>query len=227
MDLEPVFTSLANLIRSIPRSELLVMTLVAMVVGWIGAVMVRRRMKLGTALRTFSTVILATILVTVVLQLSRFDSRLDIAVPQLGLPEQVVEGGETRIALAPDGHYWLRAEVNGVPANFLVDTGATLTALSAPVARAAGVEPRTGAVPVMLSTANGTVAAELATIESIEFGNIRASGIDAVTTESLGDTNVIGMNVLSRLASWRVEEGVLILTPAQADIAPDQESVAS
>ena len=34
----------------------------------------------------------------------------------------------TRVPLAPDGHYWVRATINGHKANFLIDTGATLSA---------------------------------------------------------------------------------------------------
>ena len=45
---------------------------------------------------------------------------------------------------------------------------------------------------------------------------------DAVIAPGLGPTNVIGMNVLSRLQSWRVENNVMILVPhnPQAPLAP-------
>jgi aspartyl protease family protein len=66
------------------------------------------------------------------------DSRFDLAVPEIGLPEQVVEGAKPASSARPDGHYWLRAEINGHPASFLVDTGATLTAISDETAAAPG-----------------------------------------------------------------------------------------
>ncbi len=131
-------------------------------------------------LNTLSSLALGLILITVVLQLSRFDPRLDIAVPQLGLPEQSVAGGETRVPLAPDGHYWVRATINGQRANFLIDTGATVSAVSPAIAEAAGLEPRRGGIPVQIKTANGSVAAEIATADRIAFGNIAAEGIDVV-----------------------------------------------
>lgn len=216
MDFGPAFTAAADTLRAIPRSELLIAALAAMVIGWIGA-LVARRSALGGILKTTSSVALGVILLTVVLQLSRFDPRFDVAVPQIGLPEQVVAGGETRIPLSPDGHYWVRAEVNGVPGNFMIDTGATLTAISAPLAERAGLEPRRGGIPIMLGTANGTVQAYVSTVESLTFGNISASGTDAAVAENFGDFNVIGMNVLARMGSWRVEEGTLILVPRPSD----------
>jgi aspartyl protease family protein len=117
------------------------------------------------------------------------------------------------VPLAGDGHFWLRAEINGAPANFLVDTGATLTAVSAETAERAGLDPRPGGIPVRMQTANGAVAAQLTTIDELRFGNVAARGIDAIIAPGLGPTNVIGMNLLTRLASWRVEGRTMILVP--------------
>jgi len=50
MDFEPVFSAVADTLRAIPRSELLVAALAAMVVGWIGAV-IAKRSALGGLLR--------------------------------------------------------------------------------------------------------------------------------------------------------------------------------
>jgi aspartyl protease family protein len=213
MDLHSAFDGLANVIRSIPRSELLIAAIAAMLAGWIGSALVRRKIALGRAINILSSLALGAILLTVVLQLSRFDPRLDIAVPQLGLPEQTVAGGETRVPLSPDGHYWVRAAINGKKANFLIDTGATLSAVSPATAEAAGLQPRRGGIPVQINTANGTVTAKISSADTIRFGNIEASGIDVVIAPGLGDTNIIGMNLLSRLGGWRVEKGTMVLTP--------------
>lgn len=213
MDLAPVWDQLAHSIAQLPKPGLLMAAVAAVLAGAAGSLIIRRSPALGRLLRVGSTLALSAILVLVVLQLSRMDPRFEMAVPELGLPEQVVEGGETRVPLAPDGHYWLRATVNGVPARFLVDTGATLTAVSTETAAAAGLSPRRGAIPIRMQTANGTVTADLATIEEMRFGNVAARGLDVVIAPNIGPTNVLGMNLLSRLSSWRVEEGTLILVP--------------
>jgi len=213
MDFASVWDQLAHSLAELPQSSLLLAAVGAMLVGILGSMLLRPVPLLGKMLRGASTLGLMAILVLVVLQVSRMDPRFDLAVPELGLPEQVVEGGETRIRRAPDGHYWLRAEVNGRPAMFLVDTGATLTAVSTDTASAIGLEPRGTGLPVRMQTANGTVAAELTTIDELRFGNVVARGLDAVIAPGLGPTNVIGMNFLSRLASVRLEGNMMILVP--------------
>ena len=217
MEFSEIWDRASAAIEAVPRSDLLMVTLAAMVAGWFGTALLRKRVGFGRIISTASTIILAAVLATVVLQLSRLDPRIDLAVPGLDLPEQVVEGGETRIELSRDGHFWLQASINGEEAPFLVDTGATLTAISPDLAQRAGLEPRSGGIPIQLETANGAILADMTAIDSLTFGNVNASGIDAVIAPNLGKTNVIGMNVLSRLESWRVEGTTMILVPKSGD----------
>lgn len=223
MDLAPIWDQLANSIQQLPKSTLLMTAVGAMLLSVLGSMLIRRAPGLGRLLRGLSTLGLVGVLVIVVLQLSRMDPRFELAVPAIGLPEQVVEGGETRIRRGPDGHYWLRAQVNGTPANFLVDTGATLTAVSSETAATMGLEPRDTGLPVRMQTANGTVAAQLTTIDELRFGNVVARGLDAVIAPGLGPTNVIGMNFLSRLASVRLEGDTMILVPHHPQPALEED----
>ncbi|MAW99174.1 MAG: TIGR02281 family clan AA aspartic protease [Sphingomonas sp.] len=133
---------------------------------------------------------------------------------RFGIGGQSVEGGTTRIEMGPDGHFWARVELNGVSRRMLIDSGATTTALSQATADAAGIETSGSGFPVMLSTANGQILAKRATIRSITLGNLHADNLDAVVSDRFGDLDVIGMNFLSRLGSWRVEGRTLILEPA-------------
>ena len=213
MDLDRIIEGIGKVIEQTPQSGLLMATVAAVIVSWIGSGLVAKQVPFGRLVRAIGSLALLGIFVAVILQISRFDPRFGMAVPELGLPEQVVEGGETRIPIARDGHYWLEARVNGQPVPFMIDTGATLTAVSTQTAEQVGLEPRPGGIPVMLSTANGTVTAEIGTIGEMRFGNVVARGLDTVIAPGLGDTNVIGMNLLSRLASVRVEDGTMILVP--------------
>ena len=154
---DALIEAFATSVDTTPRSTLLIAALVALVVGWAGSLMIRNRVPLGGLVRGMSTLALVGILSTVVLQFARFDPRFDLAMAGMGLPEQVVEGRETRVPLSADGHYWLRASVNGTEARFMVDTGATLTTISTATAAGAGVKPRSGHPPIQLSTANRTI----------------------------------------------------------------------
>jgi aspartyl protease family protein len=196
MDISPV----AELVRAQP---LLALALGAMALVMIGGLMRRPMPIAGGAVRGIGNIGLIFALLLTIAQVARISPGLDISLPQMGLPEQEVSGDETRIRMARDGHFWVPVLVNGVDRRFLVDTGATLTAVS----------PETAQLAILLKTANGTSAAHLASLEELRVGNALARNLDAVIAPGLGDTNVLGMNFLSRLKSWRVEDGTLILVP--------------
>jgi len=152
-------------------------------------------------------------IVALLLSLARL-AHIDIGLPDSEAEANVViSGSETRVAMAPDGHFWVKGMIRGTPARFLVDTGATITTLSTTVAERAGLEADPDAPPVILTTANGQTNAERTTIPRLRIGTIAASNLDAVIAPGIGETNVLGMNFLSKLASWRVEEKTLILVP--------------
>jgi aspartyl protease family protein len=122
-------------------------------------------------------------------------------------------GKSLRIRKSEDGHFWVRANVNGKPVEFLIDSGATVTTITPQIAAAAGVAP-SGGFPVMVETANGTVEAQRARIETLNVGPITQSGAAAqIGSENMGETNLLGMSFLSSLKSWRVEGDTLILEP--------------
>ena len=132
---------------------------------------------------------------------------------KLGYEQQVVQGETVRIKMSPDGHFWARVQINGVERRMLVDSGATITALSPATAAAAGVEVKPAMFPVVLKTANGTIRADTGEVRELRFGNVVARDLAVVVSPAFGDIDVLGMNFLSRLKSWRVEGQTLILTP--------------
>jgi aspartyl protease family protein len=124
-----------------------------------------------------------------------------------------VSGKETRIRIAADGHFWAAVAINGVSRRMLIDSGATTTAISQATADAARLDTSVNPFPVVLNTANGQVTARTATAARIVVGNATARDLNVVVSPAFGDTDVIGMNFLSQLASWRVEDDTLVLTP--------------
>lgn len=132
---------------------------------------------------------------------------------RLGIEDQRVEGDTVRIRMSPDGHFWARVSLNGVERRMLIDSGATITAISERTAKAADIQAADG-LPAIIETANGSVAARRARIGTITLGPLRMQDVGVVVSQNFGELDVLGMNFLSRLHSWRVEGNVLILEPA-------------
>jgi aspartyl protease family protein len=95
----------------------------------------------------------------------------------------------------------------------LIDSGATVTAISEQTASSAGVKTGTNIAPIMLRTANGVAPARTGSIDELKVGNIVARNLRVVTAPGLGGLDVLGMNFLSKLQSWRVEGRTLVLVP--------------
>ena len=134
----------------------------------------------------------------------------------LGLDDQLIQGQTVRIRMDTDGHFWARASLNGVERRMLIDSGATTTAISEATARAAGIDARGDGLPILIETANGTVAATRGRIGRLDIGPLSTTDLGAVISPSFGEMDVLGMNFLSRLKSWRVEGNVLVLEPGGA-----------
>lgn len=133
---------------------------------------------------------------------------------RFGIGEQQVVGETVRITMSADGHFWARVNLNGFTKRMLVDSGATITALSVETARSAGIEVGASGFPVIIRTANGSITAQRATVETLSVGSLETQDLGVVVSPNFGDTDVLGMNFLSRLGSWRVEGRTLILEPA-------------
>lgn len=121
------------------------------------------------------------------------------------------ESGTIRIAMSADGHFWTNAAVNGRNVRFLIDSGATFAAISNDTAERSGVPIDETGFPVLIQTANGAIHARRGRIERFAIGSIVRDDMAVTISSELGDTNLLGMNFLSTLKSWRVEGRTLVL----------------
>jgi aspartyl protease family protein len=173
----------------------------------------RRVPVLGRLVSILTWVAIIGALILVVGERERFDPYLSRIAGVLKIDGQEVVGEEVRIRMAADGHFWARVKLGGTERRMLIDSGATITTLSPATAAAAGLEVREPVVPILLRTANGTIRAQAAEVDELRLGTIVARDLDVVVAPAMGDTDVIGMNLLSKLKSWRVEGRTLILQP--------------
>jgi aspartyl protease family protein len=167
----------------------------------------------GRIVRFAISLALFAFLIFILLQQAPYQPELSRITSSLGLDDQKVEGKELRVRMASDGHFWVRASINGVERRMLIDSGATITALSQSTAQAAGVDAHSTLAPVVLRTANGATPARTGSVDELRVGNIVARNLKIVTAPGLGSLDVLGMNFLSKLDSWRVEGRTLILVP--------------
>jgi len=177
-------------------------------------IMLLQRIPLvGRIIRLAFSFGLLAFLIFIVLQQAPYQPELSRLTGSLGLDNQKVSGKDLRVSMAPDGHFWVVASINGARTRMLIDSGATVTAISTGTARAAGVDTGMGLTPVMLRTANGVAPARIGSIDELRVGNIVARNLKIVSSPGLGGLDVLGMNFLSKLDSWRVEGRTLILVP--------------
>ena len=105
----------------------------------------------------------------------------------------------------PDGHYHWPGRINGRPVDFLVDTGATGTAIPSRLARELDLEP---IGRVRSSTAGGPVVGAVLRADIELEGGVRAERLRVVALPGLVDRPLLGMDVLGRL-HWQQREGVM------------------
>lgn len=176
-------------------------------------VLLQRIPVIGGLIRFAISLAVLAFFIFIVLQQAPYQPELSRLTSSLGLDDQVVAGKELHVTMAPDGHFWVLASINGVQRRMLIDSGATITALSDDTTRAAGIRTGSGLAPVMLRTANGVAPARTGSIDELRVGNIVARNLRIVSAPGLGNLDVLGMNFLSKLDSWRVQGQTLILVP--------------
>ena len=175
--------------------------------------LLQRLPYVGRIVRFAISASLLAFLIFILLPQAPYQPELARLTDKLGLDDQTVAGKELRVRMANDGHFWVVASINGVERRMLIDSGATVTAISRGTAREAKIDSATGVAPVVLRTANGATPAETGKIDELRVGNIVARNLRIVTAPGLGELDVLGMNFLSKLESWRVEGRTLILVP--------------
>ncbi len=107
---------------------------------------------------------------------------------------QTGEFQEVVLTRSRNGHYIFDGEINHRKVTFLVDTGATTTAIPGKLQHDLGLKagPATS-----VSTANGVTTAYLTRLDQLAIGDIELANVNASIIEGMGvDEILLGMNVL-------------------------------
>ena len=133
--------------------------------------------------------------------------------PAKSKPRPPLAGRRVAIDADPRGHFIADAVVEGRTISVVVDTGATMVALTADTARRLGYHISEAAYRQRVSTANGVTAGARVMLSEVRIGVISVANVEAIVIrgEALG-INLLGMSFLSKLRKFEVGGGQLVLT---------------
>lgn len=122
------------------------------------------------------------------------------------------------VSKAADGHFWAEAQVDGAGptpgrVKFLVDTGATIVALTEADARRLGLDPSTLAYETEVQTAAGETRAARVRLRSVSVAGARVDDVEAVVVRAGLNDSLLGMSYLGRLSRFEATQSALILRP--------------
>lgn len=115
--------------------------------------------------------------------------------------------GPASVILKADsrGHYMVQGQINGGTIRMLLDTGATMIALSAADALRLGIDYRKGQ-PGIVNTANGSAPVYRVKLDTVKVGDIELNQVDALVQETGLPFALLGMSFLNRTEMLRQGE---------------------
>jgi len=130
------------------------------------------------------------------------------------MPRQSVfaEQGRIEVPMGPDGHYHMIAQVNGVPVQFVVDTGASDIVLSREDAQRAGIDLDGMPFIGVANTANGPVKTARVRLDEIAFDGIGDRNVPALVNGGEMEGSLLGMSYLTRFSEVSFGNGRMVLT---------------
>ena len=109
---------------------------------------------------------------------------------------------EIVLTAGPGGHFTTMGAINGKPARFMVDTGATLVALGQDEAQRLGLD-LSNARQGMSQTANGPVPIHIVVLSSVRVGEVEVTNVGAAVMPQSMPTMLLGNSFLSRFQMQR------------------------
>ena len=127
------------------------------------------------------------------------------------LQQDAWNAGELVLARADDGHFYADVMVDGGSANMMVDTGASIVALTAEDADAAGVQWSDDQVQPVARGANGTVFGVPVMLGRVQVGEFEAQQVEAVVIPEGLDVSLLGQSFLSKIQRVEIEQDRMLL----------------
>jgi aspartyl protease family protein len=137
-------------------------------------------------------------------------------VADTGLNPDSRPAGVASLVKNEDGHFYAESMVaaasrSGSRVRFVIDTGATLVALTPTDAQRIGFEADTLTFDARVRTANGEARAARVRLDSITVSGVKLENVDAVVLEEGLSQSLLGMSYLGRLSKIEAAGDALIL----------------
>ena len=110
-----------------------------------------------------------------------------------------------------DGHFYADALVDGANVRMLVDTGASVIALTREDAAAIGLEWSEDDIKRIGTGASGAVFGVHATLDEVEIGGLVRSNVAAVIIPEGLETSLLGQSYLSQIGNVAIEGDSMVL----------------
>ena len=136
---------------------------------------------------------------------------LSVKTVQTQTPPPSQSGSVVYIPKSKDGHFWTEATVNRGYVNFLVDTGASVIALTPADAQIAGIKLHELNYNRTVSTAGGEIPAAYITLDNVSVGHIALRNIQAIVIKDGLAHSLLGMSYLGELQKVEANPDSLIL----------------
>lgn len=118
---------------------------------------------------------------------------------------------ETVIEREGDGHFYAEALVDSRPTRFLVDTGASIVALTGEDAQAAGLTWSEGDMIEIGRGASGSVYGVPVRLDRVELGGFEAQDVEAAIVPNGLDVSLLGQSFLTRVRGLRIEDDRMVV----------------
>nr|WP_321489348.1 TIGR02281 family clan AA aspartic protease [uncultured Hyphomonas sp.] len=115
------------------------------------------------------------------------------------------------ISREADGHYWTRADVQGTDVRFMVDTGASIVALTLHDAQRIGLSPSDLEFDNEIRTAGGITQGAYVVLDRVRIGRVEMEDVSAMVLREGLEQSLLGMSFLGELYSYEFKGDTLII----------------
>lgn len=167
-------------------------------------------------------VIFAVVMIVAGTYMAQLADRMS-AQPAQASPAPITVAAATAAAAAPAGrtvviprdrrgHFQTDGRIDGQRLSFMVDTGASIVALTETDAARIGLRPLRSDYTAMVTTANGKTKAARVHLASLDVGGLVVRDVDAIVLpDGVLSENLLGLSYLSKLKRFEYADGKMVL----------------